>query len=137
MLPVVGPALDSLRQLLAKYGPNSFDFAFLDADKRQYDAYYELLLQLVRPGGLICVDNVLFYVSAGTTPPPASFASFLQPSSTRPSSDGVVARAHAARGRCQRGRGLLWCAKGVTPCSCVRARVCVWPPCRARWLTPR
>lgn len=57
----LGPALDGLQQLLQEHGANSFDFAFIDADKRAYQAYFELCLQLVRPGGLIAVDNVLFY----------------------------------------------------------------------------
>lgn len=58
---MLGPALDSLQQLLITEGPNTYDFAFIDADKRMYGAYYELCLQLVKPGGLILVDNVLFY----------------------------------------------------------------------------
>jgi predicted O-methyltransferase YrrM len=55
----IGPALDTVKTLLAEYGPDSFDFAFVDADKPAYDAYYELALQLVRPAGLILFDNVL------------------------------------------------------------------------------
>lgn len=58
---MVGPALDSLRQLLERDGPGSYDMGFIDADKRAYEEYYALLMQLVRPGGLIAVDNVLFY----------------------------------------------------------------------------
>ncbi len=61
VLDRVAPALESLEQLLAAEGPGSQDLAFIDADKRGYDAYYELLLRLVRPGGLIIVDNVLWY----------------------------------------------------------------------------
>ncbi|KXZ49246.1 hypothetical protein GPECTOR_22g838 [Gonium pectorale] len=60
----VGPALASLEQLLERDGPGSYDMAFIGmeyADKRSYDKYYELLLKLVRPGGLIAIDNTLFY----------------------------------------------------------------------------
>ncbi|EFJ49610.1 hypothetical protein VOLCADRAFT_59153, partial [Volvox carteri f. nagariensis] len=57
----LGPALESLEQLIERDGPASYDMAFIDADKRSYDKYYEILLQLVRPGGLIAIDNTLFY----------------------------------------------------------------------------
>lgn len=61
VLPKVAPALDSLQQLLDSGQAGRFDLAFIDANKRDYPRYYELCLQLVRPGGLIAVDNVLFY----------------------------------------------------------------------------
>ncbi|ESA34394.1 o-methyltransferase [Leptolyngbya sp. Heron Island J] len=56
----IAPALDTLDQLIAEGHGNSFDFAFIDADKSNYDNYYERALQLVKPGGLIAVDNVLW-----------------------------------------------------------------------------
>ena len=56
----LGPAVETLDALLAKEGENSFDFAFIDADKLSYDAYYERAIRLVRAGGLIAVDNVLW-----------------------------------------------------------------------------
>lgn len=56
----LAPALDTLAALKRKHGMNSFDFAFIDADKSAYDAYYEGCLELVRPGGLIALDNMLW-----------------------------------------------------------------------------
>jgi caffeoyl-CoA O-methyltransferase len=54
------PAADSLKALVAAGESESFDFAFIDADKENYDTYYEYALQLVRRGGLIAIDNVLW-----------------------------------------------------------------------------
>ena len=56
----IAPAIDTLKELRKSGQDNSFDFAFIDADKRNYDNYYEECLKLVRKGGLIAIDNVLW-----------------------------------------------------------------------------
>jgi predicted O-methyltransferase YrrM len=55
----LSPALVELPRLLAEGGAGKYDLAFLDADKMNYPAYYEHLLALLRPGGLLVADNVL------------------------------------------------------------------------------
>jgi O-methyltransferase len=57
----IGEATETLEKLLAESGTDSFDFVFIDADKANYRRYYELSLELLRPGGLIAVDNTLFF----------------------------------------------------------------------------
>lgn len=56
----IAPAAETLNELIQAGETNSFDFAFIDADKSSYPTYYEQVLQLVRPGGLIALDNVLW-----------------------------------------------------------------------------
>jgi caffeoyl-CoA O-methyltransferase len=55
----LAPAIETLDGLI-RDGTELFDFAFIDADKENYDGYYERALRLVRPGGLIAIDNVLW-----------------------------------------------------------------------------
>ncbi|GMP43851.1 hypothetical protein CsSME_00013052 [Camellia sinensis var. sinensis] len=56
-----GMAADALKSMIQKGESCSYDFAFVDAEKRMYHEYFELLLQLVRVGGLIVIDNVLWH----------------------------------------------------------------------------
>ncbi len=56
----IAPAVETLDRLLADGEESTYDFAFVDADKAGYDSYYERLLRLVRPGGLIAIDNTLW-----------------------------------------------------------------------------
>ena len=56
----IAPAIETLNALRAEGGDGAWDFAFIDADKPSYDAYYEACLGLLRPGGVIAIDNVLW-----------------------------------------------------------------------------
>jgi len=56
----IGPATDTLDAMLAAGEVETYDFAFIDADKTGYDGYYERCLELLRPGGVIAIDNALW-----------------------------------------------------------------------------
>ncbi|MGZ3802028.1 MAG: O-methyltransferase [Bdellovibrio sp.] len=56
----IAPAIQTVNSLISNSEENTFDFAFIDADKTGYDAYYEGCLKLLRPGGLIVLDNMLW-----------------------------------------------------------------------------
>lgn len=70
----IGPALAELDRMIAdREGP--FDFCFIDADKPNYDAYYERVLSLLRPGGLIAIDNMLW---SGAVADPANHDAYTE-----------------------------------------------------------
>jgi caffeoyl-CoA O-methyltransferase len=56
----LAPATETLAALRSELGSGALDFAFIDADKPSYGVYYEACLDLVRPGGLIALDNMLW-----------------------------------------------------------------------------
>ena len=96
---VVAPALETLRALPAE---QHVDFAFLDADKTGYLAYYEELLARLRPGGLILLDNVLW------------FGAVLNPDDTRENTVAIRAVNDFVAGDERVEAGMLAVADGLT-----------------------
>ena len=85
----LAPALETLDAQLAAGAAGQYDFAFIDADKTGYDAYYERCLQLLRPGGLIAIDNTLWSGSVARPAEDADTAA-LQQLNTKLRDDGRV-----------------------------------------------
>lgn len=72
-----GAAEETLSEALEAGWRGTFDFAFIDADKENYDIYYEYCLDLVRPGGLLCIDNVLW------------MGNVIEPADKRPTTESI------------------------------------------------
>jgi predicted O-methyltransferase YrrM len=74
----LAPALDSLQALKDEGRADTFDIAFVDADKSSYEAYYEACLTLVRPGGLVLIDNIFWGGEAAEPAPQGDTAKMLR-----------------------------------------------------------
>jgi caffeoyl-CoA O-methyltransferase len=103
---VLAPALDTMNARIAAGESGAYDLGFIDADKTGYDAYYERGLELLRPGGVLLFDNMLW---AGRVADPAD---------TTPDTTALRALAHKARADARVhpvmtaiGDGLLICVK--------------------------
>jgi predicted O-methyltransferase YrrM len=74
----LAPALETIAALRGEVGAGHFDLAFIDADKENYEAYYEACLELVRPGGLILLDNMFWDGEAAQPAPEDETAAMLR-----------------------------------------------------------
>lgn len=74
----LGPAAQTLEGFVKQGRAGIYDFAFIDADKPSYPAYYELCLTLLRPGGLIAIDNALWSGEVAKADPPDESAKILR-----------------------------------------------------------
>ena len=95
----IAPATETLDQLVAGGQEATYDFAFVDADKAGYDAYYERLLRLVRPGGLIVFDNMLWGGDVLDTDPSDEDTKALQALNAKLAARRTDHAVSAARGR--------------------------------------
>jgi len=86
----IGEVGDALAALAAAEPPEPFDFAFIDADKPGYPAYYEACLGLLRPGGLIVADNVLYGGAAAAAAPRHKYADAIRRFNARLAGDERV-----------------------------------------------
>jgi predicted O-methyltransferase YrrM len=92
----LAPALETLKKMLAGGEAGTFDFAFVDADKESYDAYYEAVLKLLRKGGVMLIDNVVGKgIAEGAT---AGNAKFIRPLNDKIRDDARVEAAMVAIG---------------------------------------
>lgn len=86
----IGPALDTLKELLDAGQQQTFDFIYIDADKKGYEAYYEASLQLIKPNGIIALDNMLWRGEVAKENPDDKFAKVLRELAIKISEDTRV-----------------------------------------------
>ena len=98
----LAPAVESLDALLAEGRAGGYDFAFIDADKENYEIYFERCLALLRPGGIVAVDNTLWN------------GSVIDPSKTDVDTEAIRAFNRARHGDARIDLCLLPLADGVT-----------------------
>lgn len=89
----IGPATDTLDALIAEGRGGTVDFVFIDADKSNYDAYYEKALVLLRTGGLIAIDNVLWSGAVTDSGDTSADTEAIRTLNTKIHADGRVAMA--------------------------------------------
>ena len=89
----IGNALDSLDRLIEDGHAGSYDFALIDADKPPYPDYYERSLTLLRPGGVVALDNILWAVLEASTDDVSDRARFLDEFTERMSRDERITMA--------------------------------------------
>jgi len=73
MICVLGQPSTHLTSCSTQAKPGQYDFAFVDADKQNYENYYERCLRLLRPGGLLAFDNTLWSGAVADTPSCVAF----------------------------------------------------------------
>lgn len=100
----LAPALESLPQIAAEHGVGAFDMVFIDADKANMPRYFEWAVDLVRPGGLILVDNVLW------------FGSVVDPTSTKANVEVIRALNERVKTDARVEAVMLGIADGLTIC---------------------
>lgn len=71
------PAITTLQRLISEGRSGTFDLAFIDADKESYDEYYEACLSLLRPGGLLLIDNTLWHGKVTEASPDAATSAII------------------------------------------------------------
>ncbi len=114
----IAPALDTLAELR---GGEPFDFAFIDADKQTYPEYWEAVVELTRPNGLIVIDNVLYggeVLEARLVDDPGEMRPWDKGPGRRESLDGIITTNELVREDARVESVMLGIADGITIARC-------------------